>query len=169
MRVLQVIDTLNAGGAERMVVLLSNLLFENGIDVTVMILVEDGSLVSGLNSGIPVLRLHRKTRFEKGKMQEYNEILKEFTIVHTHLKHNYRYTRIVASRYGLKGTKLIFHDHSHNLVTKKLSSKYAKDLLFKNVLKPRFYIGVSMENCRWSQQKLGVNKEHCYLLENVVE
>ena len=44
MKVLQVIDKLDVGGAERVLVDLSNILDENNIDTTVLCLLKDSSL-----------------------------------------------------------------------------------------------------------------------------
>ena len=169
MKILQVIDTLNIGGAERMLVTLANLQKRNGLEVGVVILVEDGDLVQDLDDGIPIFRLERKKRFEKGKMKRFSEILKNFDIVHTHLKHNYRYTSLTMKCFFIRTPKLVFHDHSHTLRNSKASLKSIKDGLFKNVLRPPFYIGVSEENCGWAHLSLGMKKECCFLLENVIE
>lgn len=169
MKILQVIDTLKIGGAERVSVMLSNLLFKNNIEVALLLLVEDGDLINELNPKIQIFRLKRKKRFDVQKMKEFAGIMKDFDIIHTHLKHNFRYTRIVSNRFGDKKAKIIFHDHSHSLRANKLTVKYYKDLLLKNIIRPHFYIGVSEENCVWGNQYLGVKKEHCYLLENTIE
>ena len=50
-KILQVIDFLHVGGAERVCVTLSNLLFKAAHEVAVLILVNDGELV---NSGIEI-------------------------------------------------------------------------------------------------------------------
>ncbi len=169
MKVLQVIDALDVGGAERILVMLSNLLYKNGQDVTVLVLTRKGELAAQLHPDIKILELNRTKRFDKVKMKELGEIMTKFQIVHAHLKHNFRYVALVKKRFGIKGLKIVFHDHSHNLGVSKLSAKYAKDWLFKNMLKPKYYIGVSPENCAWAQNDLGVNEERCFLLENVVE
>lgn len=169
MKVLQVIDTLNVGGAERVLVMLANLLHQEGGDICVMLLVCDGDLVSELNSDIPVFRLERTKRFDASKMKQYSKIMNDFDIVHTHLKHNYRYTQLVAKRHKIRKPRIIFHDHSHNLGVSMFSLKHIKDSLFKNILKPKYYIGVSQENCHWASTYLGVKKTDCYLLENVVD
>jgi glycosyltransferase involved in cell wall biosynthesis len=169
MKILQVIDTLKIGGAERISVMLSNLLFKNNIEVAILILVEDGDLVGELNPKIPIFRLNRKRRFDIQKMKEFAKIINDFDIIHTHLKHNFRYTRIVSNRFGKNKSKIIFHDHSHTFLANKLTVKYYKDLLLKNIIRPHYYIGVSEENCDWGNQYLGVKKEHCYLLENTIE
>ena len=169
MRVLQVIDTLEVGGAERITVMLSNLLFRKNVFVSVMLLVKDGPLVKELHPNIEIIRLKREKRFDLSKMREFAQILKRFDLIHVHLKHNFRYTKIVARLSGLHHLKIIFHDHSHTVGYSKLSLKSIKDTFFKNVLKPAYYIGVSEHNCQWAIAYLKLKKENCYLLENVIE
>lgn len=169
MKILQVIDTLKIGGAERVTVMLSNLLYKNNVEVAILLLVEDGDLVNELHANIPIFRLKRKKRFDVQKMKEFAKIINDYDIIHTHLKHNFRYTRIVSNRLGNKKAKIILHDHSHSLRANKLTVKYYKDLLLKNIIRPHYYIGVSEENCDWGNQYLGVKKKHCYLLENTIE
>lgn len=169
MKILQVIDTLDVGGAERMLVTLTNLLYRKGVSVSIMILVRSGNLRQELDEGIVVYELHRNKRYENGKMKQFASILSQFDIIHTHLKHNYRYTALSAKRFGITIPKLIFHDHSHTLMTTKWSLKYLKDSLFKSILKPKHYIGVSQANCDWAVSYLKLMPSQCYLLPNVIE
>ncbi len=169
MKILQVIDTLDVGGAERIVVLLANLLHINNKSVSVIILVNDGDLIKELHPSISTLKLNRKKRFDFQKMKEFASIMDKFDVVHTHLKHNYRYTKLASMRYGKKKAKIILHDHSHNLLANRFTIKYYKDLLLKNIFKLEYYVGVSNENCAWGISYLGVRKEHCFLLENTIE
>jgi glycosyltransferase involved in cell wall biosynthesis len=169
MKVLQVIDTLKVGGAERLMVTLSNLLFQNNINVTVLIIVEKGELIKDLNPQIKCLFLRRKKRFDLAAMKSFAEILSKYDIIHTHLKHNFRYTILVAKLFNIKSTNIIFHDHSHNLTFSKFSYSNIKNLFFKNILKPKFYIGVSEYNCRWAINELKISKSNCFLLENIIQ
>lgn len=169
MKILQVIDTLDVGGAERMLVTLSNLLYREGVSVSVMILVRKGRLSQELDNEIAVYELKRNYRFELGKMQQYASVLSEFDIIHCHLKHNYRYTALTIKRFGLKTPKVIFHDHSHTLMTRKWTLKYFKDRLFKSVIKPSYYIGVSTSNLVWARWYLKMKPSRSFLLPNVVE
>ena len=52
MKMLQVIDTLDAGGAERVLVDLLNILYENGMEVAVCTIVNRGNFGVKLNNGI---------------------------------------------------------------------------------------------------------------------
>jgi glycosyltransferase involved in cell wall biosynthesis len=169
MKVLQVIDTLKIGGAERMTVLISNLLSTNGNDVTILILVEKGELITTLNDNIPVFYLNRKKRFSIKKLKQMANILDAFDIVHVHLKHNFRYASLVSKYFSKQRHKLIFHDHSHYYGVSKLSLRMFKDYLFKSVFKPDYYIGVNEDNCNWAKYKLKLPNENIHLLENTVK
>ena len=52
MKILQVIDRLNVGGAERVCIDISNLLIEKNINVAVLTITEKGELLSFLDSKI---------------------------------------------------------------------------------------------------------------------
>ena len=166
MKVLQVIDTLEVGGAERILVTMSNLLHQNNIDVSVLVLVKDGELSKDLNSEIPFIKLNRTKRFDRNKMKTLAQIMSGFDMVHVHLKHSYRYVAIVAKLFNVNTPKIICHDHSHNVGISKLSMKVLKDSLFKNLLKPKYYIGVSIDNINWAKRYLNIHNG--YLLENTI-
>ena len=169
MKILQVIDTLEVGGAEKMMVLLSNLLHRSGVPTAVLLLRKEGSLLEELDTSIETHFLNRTQRFNIAKLKETASIVSQYDIVHIHLKHSYRYVSLACLLYGIKTPKLVLHDHSHILRLKKGSRRAVKDWFFKNLLKPQYYIGVSNEQLDWAQQSLNIKKSHCFLLENVVE
>ncbi len=168
MKILQVIDTLNVGGAERIMVTISNLLFEKGYDVSILVILDKKDLLSEINSKIPVFFLARRKRFDTKKAVEFSKIAKQFDIIHCHLKHNYRYTRLISMLFRIN-VPIIFHDHSHNLNQTSSKVKQFKDSLLKNILRPELYIGVSKENCSWAENILKIEKNHIFLLENFVQ
>lgn len=168
MRVLQVIDSLDVGGAERVFVNLTNLLYEQKIDVSILLLVSDGVLLNEINNNIPIIRLQRSKRFEFKKIKKLVEVIQGFDIVHVHLKHNYRYVCFSAKLFRVPISNIIFHDHSHSYGVKKISRKNLKDSFFKNLFKPKNYIGVSKENCLWAEKYLNLSKQNVFLLENTV-
>ncbi|MGC1205492.1 MAG: glycosyltransferase, partial [Flavobacteriaceae bacterium] len=168
MRILQVIDALEVGGAEKITVMISNLLKKKNIDVSVMLLVSDGVLINQLNSEIPIYRLKRSARFSLKAMKRYKIILSEFDIIHVHLKHNFRYTQLVKKLFKIEGSKVVFHNHSHVFSPKKNRIKLLKDTLFKTIFKPQYYIGVNKDICQWANHYLRIPQEHVYLLPNTI-
>jgi len=166
MKVLQVIDALNVGGAEKIVVNLSNLLYNTGLDVSILLLVKDGELLQSVHPKIKIYRLERDQKFSIRKMKQTSLIIKKYDIVHVHLKHNYRYLKIISFLFAEK--KIILHDHSHLQHIKKSFSRKLKDSFFKNILKPDYYIGVSSEICLWAENVIKIKKNRIFKLTNTV-
>lgn len=168
MNVLQVIDTLQVGGAEKITVLLSNLLHRKGVTTSVLILRKEGDLLQELDPDIKRFFLNRTQRYSISKLKETASIVSKYDIVHIHLKHNYRYVALACLLFGVTKPKLLLHDHSHTLRIEKRSRRALKDWFFKNIFKPKYYIGVQKEQLDWAQKKLNIGSNHCFLLENVV-
>lgn len=161
MKVLHIIDTLNPGGAERVCVDLTNLLYQKGFQVSVLTITELGSLKALLDTDIELNNLGRKSKFDLRSMFKLRAILQEFDIIHVHMRYTYQYVRLVAIIFGLK-KKIILHDHYGGIgVDHRVP-------FFLNILKPRYYIGVCKELTTWAEQKLRVDPRHVYLLANIV-
>tara|TARA_R100001369_G_C3321945_1_gene169093 strand:+ start:585 stop:1637 length:1053 start_codon:yes stop_codon:yes gene_type:complete len=169
MKVLQVIDTLHTGGAEKMTILLSNLLYKKNVKVELLLLVEKGALTKEIDREINVHVLNRVNRFDVHKMKAVAALASQFDIVHIHLKHNYRYVSLCCTLFATQKPKLILHDHSHTLLIQKGTVRAVKDWLFKSVFKPQYYIGVHQEGLKWAVNKLHIKKTKCFLLENAIE
>src|SRR5690606_28575240 len=58
-------------------------------------------------------------------------------------------------------SNIIFHDHGSSKVG------WQKTFLFKYIIRPKFYIGVSENNLRWAKEKLKMIK-NLFLVENIV-
>ena len=63
MKILQVIDTLDIGGAERVLINITNLLYKNGMDVSVLTTVANGPLSKDLNSKIKINTIKKNHLF----------------------------------------------------------------------------------------------------------
>jgi glycosyltransferase involved in cell wall biosynthesis len=113
MKVLQIIDKLDVGGAERMLVTIANLQFENNIDTSVLCLLEESVLDSELNKNIPIHYLRRKNKYSFHKLNALNRILNQFDIVHIHSRHVLRFVGLLLflpKRF--RSFKVIYQDHS---------------------------------------------------------
>ena len=160
MKVLQVIDRLNVGGAERVCLDISNLLFKKNINVAVLTILEKGELLSFLDSNIKIYCLQRKSKFNIKTMKKMILILNNYDIAHIHMRHTYRYVKFASLFYKLS-CKLILHDHFGSIALDK-----SIPLFMNNFLKPKFYIGVSNELVKWAKEVLKVSE--IYLLENII-
>ncbi|MFN0173361.1 MAG: glycosyltransferase family 4 protein [Saprospiraceae bacterium] len=163
MKVLQVIDTFGVGGAERVAVDLSNLLYYAGIEVEVLTLLAPGALSDQLNAGIKVTSLNRKHRFDKKAFLTYVSIARKFDIIHVHMQHNYRYCRLFAWIFGIR-TPIILHDHFGKINI----AASAKTFLFRYLLKPAWYIGVSKPLISKTIEHLKISSERTLLLSNII-
>lgn len=167
MKVLQVIDYLNVGGAEKMLVNISNKLHNNMQNLAVLLIAGKGDLFSSLDSEILTHQLNRKSKFDIKAFKQLKSILKEYDIIHVHLKHNYRYVAL-CNLYFKLNKKIILHDHSHSFGISTFSLKSLKNYTFKNLLKPKYYIGVSKENCDYAMNTLKLPKSNVFLLNNFI-
>lgn len=162
MRILQVIDQLNIGGAERVFVDMCNILNENQQDVTAFLLLDArGDLAKELK--VPLKMLHRKSKWNLSSMYDCSKVIKKYHIVHCHCRHVYRYIALVNLVFRLK-SKIIFQDHYGSIeIDKKVP------FLFDNLFKPKYYIGVSSTLSTWALMSLKMKTENVFLLQNIIK
>lgn len=159
-KVLQVIDSLEVGGAERVCIDISNLLIEKEINIAVLTISKNGELHSLLDSRIKTYCLERKSKFNLKTMKKMVAILNSYDIVHIHMRHSYRYVKFSSLLFKLS-SKIILHDHFGSIAIDK-----SIPLFMNNLLKPKFYIGVSNDLIKWAEEKLQISET--YLLENII-
>jgi len=160
-KILQVIDILNVGGAEHIFVDMCNILYENNIDVSVLYILNGGVLKSELNPNIVSFELNRKNKWNLSSMYKCAKILGKFDISHCHLKHVYRYIFIVNFLFRVK-SKLLIQDHGF------ANRKNKTALLFHKIIKPKFYIGVSKSLVDWAKSNLKIKSENIFFLPNII-
>lgn len=157
MKILQVIDKLDVGGAEKVFINLTNLLYKEGINVSVLIFINNGKLQGDLLPQINIIQSKRDSKFSLKTFFFIANELKKYDIIHVHMRHVYKYIKVISLVFNLK-INIILHDHSSNFTE--------NNFLLKTVLKPKFYIGVSNKLTNWAKKSLKVNNS--YLLQNVV-
>jgi glycosyltransferase involved in cell wall biosynthesis len=162
MKILQIVDSLEAGGAERVCVDLANLLHEKCVKVSVLTIIAIGPLASLLRPGIPIHCLWRKHRFELRAMVTLADMLKEYDIIHVHMRYTFQYVRLVAKLFSID-KRIVLHDHYGKIDVDK-----SIPVFLKSPLKPRYYIGVSTDLTDWAITKLRLNPTRVFLLENTV-
>ncbi|RYE26059.1 MAG: glycosyltransferase [Sphingobacteriales bacterium] len=161
MKVLQVIDTLHIGGAEQVVITLTNLLRQKAVPTDVLLLVDSGPLEKKLN-GAHVHHLNRTNKYSFAKLKETHNICRQYNIVHVHMRHCYAYIRLAQLVFNGK-YKLIFQDHYGDI---NINQQIPFGL--KGIFKPINYIGVSPALVQWAKEKLNIAEAKCYLLHNTV-
>jgi len=159
MRVIHIIDTLNVGGAERVMVNLCNWQYEQGLFVQAAIITSScNDLQHLIQTGIPIHFIGREKRLSFYAAKKLFSLITECDIVHVHMRHNYRYVRAICLCLNKK-VKIILHDHSS-------SSKMPFGL--NGLFKPKFFIGTSLFSMQFAEYILKM-KSNFFLLENVIE
>lgn len=163
MKVVQVIDQLNVGGAERVLVDLSNLLHEKNVDVTVLCLLGAAKLDSYLHKEIKVIYLHRKNKYNPIYLIRLYRLLRQYDVIHIHLRQVLRYVSLLFYGFNLhKKHIVVFHDHFGNINTAPQISRSIKYALRQCSA----YIGVSGQLVNWA--KANTVNAKIFKLPNVV-
>jgi glycosyltransferase involved in cell wall biosynthesis len=161
MKILQVIDRLNIGGAERVMVDLSNLLHEHKENVSVMFLLYPGPMADMLHTDIPKFVLHRKQKFSLLSLYRCASHLKKFDIIHCHHQYVFNYIKLACILFRVS-TPIILHDHGPN-------REYSiKTLPVSLLFKPQFYIGVSTQLIEWAKHQFSLKDTNSFLLHNII-
>jgi glycosyltransferase involved in cell wall biosynthesis len=148
MRVIQVVDTLQAGGAERVAVDLANGLLKSGFQVYFCATRRTGDLQQELHPGVVFFCLHRKHTFE-GLLEFRKKIIAAgIRIIHAH--GNSTASFCVLSLIGTN-TKIIHHDHNPVLDKRNI---FLEKLILKRC---HSWIVVSVLIERWATVKIGFN------------
>jgi glycosyltransferase involved in cell wall biosynthesis len=161
-KVLQVIDILNPGGAERVFVDVCNILQNNSIDVSALFLLEGGILKPELNPEICTFELNRESKWSLGSMQKCSKIISRFSVIHCHFRHVYRYIVLVSKLFSIK-SKIILHDHFGAIEIDK-----SVPFLFQSIFKPKYYIGVSDSLTNWATNNLSIPAKNVFVLQNII-
>ncbi|MCB0698577.1 MAG: glycosyltransferase family 4 protein [Chitinophagales bacterium] len=158
MRVLQVIDRLAVGGAEKVFTFLSNLLSDNNIKTGILLFNTGYPLEKELNDSITIHDLNRGNKYNLVTLHKAHKFCSNYDIVHAHLRHVYTYIRLAQMIFGGK-YKVILHDHAAiNTPSFRLTGKF----------KPTYYIGVNKEQTDWAKSTLNIKGNNTFLLENTV-
>lgn len=158
-KILQIIDTLNVGGAEKVFVNMCNILHENNHNVAAFFILNAGILDENIYPEIKRYELKREKKWGFSSMYNANNIFKNYDILHCHSRHVYRYIVLISKVFQNK-KKIIFQDHFS--YTEKIP------LFFNNLIKPKYYIGVSKELCFWANNSLKIKSSNVFLLSNII-
>lgn len=160
MKVLHVIDRLNAGGAERVCVTLATLFQQRGYNVTVLELLSSGVLQQQLPLTVSAIQLNRKSRFDLMALFRLVTQLRKYDIIHIHMRHVYRY--VFLANFFI-GKKLVFQDHFNQYPV-----DWINRILFRCMLKGHIYISVDEYGCQWAIESLRLKSDNVHYLPNVI-
>lgn len=111
MKVVLINDQLNAGGAEKVLIYIANLLYKNKVDVSVVLLLGKSVLDNQINANIPVHYLNRKSRFDMEAFRKLKQFVQYADIVHIHSRYNLRYYMMGKLLLSINKPKIFFHEH----------------------------------------------------------
>ncbi|HPM30079.1 MAG TPA: glycosyltransferase [Chryseolinea sp.] len=163
MNILHVIDTLNIGGAERVLVTLCNIFRQRKHEIDVLTILTPGKYAEELLPGIKVYSLNRKWKFNPLKLYKLSRIVNRYDIVHIHMRYDLRYVFLSKLLFGFK-TKIVSHDHYGDILIDPAIPKFSKF-----ILKRVTYAAVSRDLIEWAVNKVGLPREETFLLSNIVQ
>ena len=113
MRILQLIDTLHPGGAEKMAVNYANALFSFGHESHICVTRENGLLVNNINQGVKIHFLNKRSVYDLKSLMKLQLIIRreQIDIIHAHSS---SWFFAVLCKYLNNDFKIIWHDHYGN-------------------------------------------------------
>lgn len=161
-RVLHIIDSLNIGGAERVLISLANILKSLQVDVSILVLTDKLDLLPYLDARIPVLRLNRKFKWSIRKLYEVHRICMRFDLVQVHLRYNLRY--IGLAKFIFKGKyQVLLHDHYGDIEKDK-----SVPLGLPFFMSRAWYVGVHPALTQWAQDHVHIAQQRTFILPNTI-
>ena len=154
MRVLQIIDSLEAGGAERMAVSYANVLVDVIGFSALVATRKEGALLEQMDSKVTYLFLNKKSRLDFGALWRLRSFVILYSITHVHA-HSTSFFMALLLKLCCPSLKLIWHYHYGN--NKGISNK--RILIFKMIIP--FFNGVIAVNQNlkvWIEDKLKFKK-----------
>lgn len=162
-KVLHVIDSLNVGGAEKVLVALCNILKLQQVDVSVCILTERLGLLHFLDEQIPIHRLKRTFKWSLFKLYEVNRLCSGFDIVHVHMRYNLRYIGLAKLLFG-GNYRIVLHDHFGD-IEKDKTVPFGLSFFMTRA----WYIGVHSALVNWAIDHANVKRERAFFLANTIQ
>lgn len=153
-------DKLDAGGAEKVIVNMANLLYAKGVEVIVVLFLHPAVLDTLLHPQIPVVYLYRKSRFDMKAMLLLKKVVMESDIVHVHSRYNLRYYMIAKWTTGILKPKTVFHEHIPVLRI---------DAFTKMILRSvDAYLAVLQSMCSWVKEVVHLKATRVFYLPNTI-
>lgn len=161
MRVVQVIDSLAAGGAERVAVNIANALARRGFESYLCVTRTDGPLAELVAPEVRIIRLARKGRFHPYPFRSFRAFIKCSNI---HIVHAHSSSVVFAaiSKLLLPKIKLIWHIHSGTYHSDG-GSRWPYFLFSRSV---DFAFCVSNPLVHWARTKLLISESNICFMPN---
>lgn len=156
MKVLQLIDSLSTGGAERMAITLANELLREGIDSHLCVSRKEGLLKESIHPDVGYLYLQKKSAVDfKAFLRLYRYVKKNnIDVIHAHSTSYFWASQLKRMRPSLR---LIWHDHygdSEHLSERKYG------MIKRNASRFDAIISVNEKLKQWALEQLNVQQVH---------
>ena len=142
MKVVQIIDTLEVGGAEKIAVLLANLSEENGCKSSLITLLNSGILQKELSEKVLYYNLNRASKWSFSAARKFFAFIEEYDVLQIHLRHNLKWVLFWGSILGIRG-KIIFHDHGNTPLPENFLFKLWKNRIHHIIVNKEIYLNKS--------------------------
>lgn len=162
MRILQLIDSLEAGGAERMALNYANALADTLEFSALVATRKEGALLEQIDSKVTYLFLHKKRQLDFRALWRLRSFVLQHTITHVHA-HSTSFFIAFLLKLTLPSLKIIRHDHYGNASF--LNQRPNKVLQF-TAFSFSGVIAVNQELKAWSENKL--NSKNVIYLPNFI-
>jgi glycosyltransferase involved in cell wall biosynthesis len=166
-RVLVANDSFNVGGAERVAVDVANSLDRARFEVSFCSTRVDGPLRTELRDDVDVTILHRRARWDLGKLVTFGRLVRrqQIDIIHTHGRGTMKFVAL-AQALGLVRCHHVFHDHFGWLHIDRGADRGLRRALQHGV---DAYIGVDARLCDWARDAAGLDPARIHLVRSGVD
>lgn len=163
-RVLLTVDSLAAGGTERVTVDVANVLHRRGHHVWLCTTRAGGPLAESLDPGVRVASLRRRSRWDVGQMVAFSRLVQRerFDVIHSMGRGATRLVSLCRAARAFR-TAHVFHDHAG---TVHAGSGTSRSLRAAVRLGVDWYLGVDEALCAWARRRLPLPRHRVTLVRN---
>ena len=158
LRILQVIDRLDIGGAEKIAVMISKILSQEDILSDILTIVVPGVLSESLHSNVNCINLSRKSKWSIFSARSFMKIISSYDLIHVHLRHNLNWV-IFWSIILRKKLNIVFHDHNNTILKWNILYQIQNNNISQIVVNKKIYNDTIQSNTFFKQT---------HFLENIV-
>lgn len=160
--IVHVIDILQAGGAERVLITQAALFASKGHRVAVIATVSRGKLADQIPAKVQLHVLNRKWKYNPYKILQLYTLLRQYEVIHIHSYHNFRYAQLAMKIPGIRG-KIFYQEHHGGY-----NAETPASIEQKRLLRPVNFIAVSQNIAAWARLQVGIPVEKIALMPNIV-
>ncbi|MFZ2338124.1 MAG: glycosyltransferase [Bacteroidales bacterium] len=161
MRILQLIDSLGIGGAERMCVNIANVLHEDGYEVYLCATRAGGPLERFIDKDVNYFVLNKRSSLDILAFRKFIQIIRsnKIDVIHAHSSSLFW---AVAAKFFFRNLKVIWHDHLGVRIRDRKKNPFYRLLS----VKIDAVISVNDELADWSRKNMKVSDERIQFLNN---